>query len=269
LEWLANFSRDCTIDLTPGNYSHISTVLSDSTDGYKWSTPPPVGTYDAKHNLGIAYGCVIENAVGGSGNDMLIGNTANNSLTGGAGNDNLDGGDGLDIALYSGPRASYKLTKSGATWQVSSTAEGVDTLVNIERLQFSDMTVALDINASAGQAYRIYQAAFNRTPDSAGLKYWIGLMDAGVPLSAVSSAFIASVEFQRLYGPKPTNELFITKLYDNVLHRAPDPGGYAYWLGLMSTGGVDKTSALINFSESNENQAGVIGVIQNGIDSLT
>jgi hypothetical protein len=61
----------------------------------------------------------------------------------------------------------------------------------------------------------------------------------------------------------------VTKLYDNVLHRAPDTGGYAYWLGLMSTGGVDKTSALINFSESNENQAGVIGVIQNGIDSLT
>jgi len=143
------------------------------------------------------------------------------------------------------------------------------TLVNIERLQFSDVTVALDINSSAGQAYRIYQAAFYRTPDSAGLKYWIGLMDAGVTLSAVSSAFIASAEFQRLYGPKPTNELFITKLYDNVLHRAPDPGGYAYWLGLMNTGGVDKTSALINFSESNENQAGVIGVIQNGIDSLT
>ena len=29
---------------------------------------------------------------------------------------------------------------------------------------------------------------------------------------------------------------------------------------------IDKISTLINFSESPENQAGVIGVIQNGID---
>jgi len=167
------------------------------------------------------------------------------------------------------PTSEHYSIVAELTLDTTTTTQSIEgTLVNIERLQFSDVTVALDINSSAGQAYRIYQAAFYRTPDSAGLKYWIGLMDAGVTLSAVSSAFIASAEFQRLYGPKPTNELFITKLYDNVLHRAPDPGGYAYWLGLMNTGGVDKTSALINFSESNENQAGVIGVIQNGIDYL-
>ena len=38
--------------------------------------------------------------------------------------------------------------------------------------------------------------------------------------------------------------------------------------GLLNSNGIDKTSALVNFSESNENQAGVIGVIQNGIDLL-
>lgn len=265
---VSNFTRDCTVDLTPGNFSDIATVLSDSTSGYNWVTPPPAGTYDAKHNLCIAYGCIIENAIGGTGDDTLIGNSVNNSLTGGAGSDYLDGVDGLDTATYSGARSGYKLTKTSSAWQVSSTTEGQDTLINIERLQFKDMTVALDIHASAGKAYRIYQAAFNRTPDNAGLKYWIGLMDGGTPLSAVSSAFIVSAEFQRLYGASPTNELFITKLYDNVLHRAPDAGGYGYWLGLLNSGGVDKTSALINFSESNENQAGVIGVIQNGIELL-
>jgi hypothetical protein len=84
----------------------------------------------------------------------------------------------------------------------------------------------------------------------------------------VGCGFIASAEFQKLYGTNPTNELFVTKLYDNVLHRAPDAGGYKYWVDLLNTGGIDKVSALVNFSESNENQAGVIGVIQNGIDLL-
>jgi hypothetical protein len=135
-------------------------------------------------------------------------------------------------------------------------------------LVFSDATVALDINGTAGQAYRIYQAAFNRTPDNGGLKYWIGIMDSGVPLTSVSGGFIASAEFQKLYGTNPSNELFVTKLYDNVLHRTPDAGGYKYWVDLLNTGGIDKVSTLVNFSESNENQAGVIGVIQNGIDLL-
>ena len=39
---------------------------------------------------------LIENAIGGSGNDILIGNQANNALTGGAGNDLLTGLDGND-----------------------------------------------------------------------------------------------------------------------------------------------------------------------------
>ncbi|HEX8308565.1 MAG TPA: M10 family metallopeptidase C-terminal domain-containing protein [Allosphingosinicella sp.] len=47
-------------------------------------------------NLSIAFGAVIENAVGGSGADILIGNASSNSLSGGPGNDFLDGGLGAD-----------------------------------------------------------------------------------------------------------------------------------------------------------------------------
>lgn len=265
---VSNFTKDCLIDLNAGHFSNIATVLSDSTAGYNWVTSPPTPTYDAKANLCIAYNCIIENAVGGSGNDTLIGNSANNNLRGGTGNDLIDGGDGIDTASYSGVRAAYKLIKSATGLQVSSTLEGNDTLANVERLLFANEVLALDINGDAGQAYRIYQAAFNRTPDNGGLKYWIGIMDSGVPLTTVSSGFIGSAEFQKLYGTNPTNELFVTKLYDNVLHRAPDAGGYKYWVDLLNSGTIDKTSTLVNFSESNENQAGVIGVIQNGIDLL-
>lgn len=68
-------------------------------------------------NFSIAYGAVIENAVGGSGDDTIMGNDADNlleggfgadSMMGGAGNDTLDGsnqfdyldgGDGNDLLL--------------------------------------------------------------------------------------------------------------------------------------------------------------------------
>jgi Ca2+-binding RTX toxin-like protein len=50
--------------------------------------------------LTIAHGVVIENAIGGAGNDILIGNDADNVLTGGPGADTLDGGEGNDTASY-------------------------------------------------------------------------------------------------------------------------------------------------------------------------
>jgi Ca2+-binding RTX toxin-like protein len=59
---------------------------------------------DVGPNIGsvtIAMGAVIENAIGGSGDDLLRGNAAANVLQGRAGNDLLSGADGADT-LYGG-----------------------------------------------------------------------------------------------------------------------------------------------------------------------
>ena len=48
-------------------------------------------------NLGIAFGTVIEDAIGGRGNDRITGNAAMNHLLGAAGNDILKGGAGADV----------------------------------------------------------------------------------------------------------------------------------------------------------------------------
>jgi serralysin len=49
-----------------------------------------------KGNVTIARGTVVENAIGGTGNDTLTGNAAANIMNGGAGNDVLNGGTGSD-----------------------------------------------------------------------------------------------------------------------------------------------------------------------------
>lgn len=60
-------------------------------------TPGGANTSIAGQHLRIASGTVIENAVGGDGNDVLIGNAVNNTLGGGRGNDTLWGGAGGDL----------------------------------------------------------------------------------------------------------------------------------------------------------------------------
>lgn len=87
---VSNFSLGCIIDLTPGNYSSLSYPRPSDPAG-------ATVTYDGTNNLGIAFNCIIENAIGGMGNDKLTGNNANNNLDGGPGNDIMYGGMGNDI----------------------------------------------------------------------------------------------------------------------------------------------------------------------------
>ena len=202
---------------------------------------------------------------GTQGADGLIGSVAKDRLNGLGGDDHLNGGAGVDAAVYSGARSGYSITRTDTGLTVSG--EGTDTLINIERLQFGNGGLAFDTSGNAGQVYRLYQAAFDRIPDTAGLSDWMRGMDQGMTLQKVATEFIVSTEFQGLYGANPTDAAFVNLLYQNVLNREPDTGGEAYWLDELDRG-MTREMALIGFSESGENQAAVIGVIQDGIEFI-
>lgn len=204
---------------------------------------------------------------GFSGNDILNGNGGDDMLRGGPGDDRIDGGAGLDVALYSGNVAAYSVRPQGQSFVVSG-QEGVDTLINVERLQFTDKMVALDIDGNSGQAYRLYQAAFDRTPDQGGLGYWIERLDSGMTLSEVAGGFVTSHEFQNRYGINPSADDFLQLLYQNVLDRSYDQEGFDYWVGKINSG-YSREDVLVGFSESNENKLVVIGSIQGGIEYLS
>jgi hypothetical protein len=214
----------------------------------------------------IDFGTAIRDARGGAGNDTIKGNALNNQLSGGGGADTLDGAGGIDTAVYRGPKANYTITlgDQGATVTDKTGADGADALTNIERLHFSDGDIALDINGSGGDIYRLYQAAFNRQPDAAGLGYWIAQRDAGADMHGIAQGFMGSKEYTDLYGANPDNTAFLTHTYDNVLHRAYDQGGFDYWLDTLNKG-VSRDDVLLAFADSAENRAQVIGSIDHGI----
>ncbi len=261
---LATLVLDNYVDLTGATLSNISgsklTIAAGTTVRNAWG--------------GSGDDTIIANALGGTlhgmnGDDILTGGAGKDLLDGGDGNDILTGGAGTDMALYHLVRADYSVIASGTGYTVKalSGSEGTDTLIGVERLQFSDTVLAFDSgkDGTAGQAYRLYQAAFDRTPDSAGLGYWIGKMDDGVSLKDVAQGFVQSNEFKTLYGAAPTNTELLDHMYENVLHRAPDVAGAAYWMDLLDQHKVDAVELLINFSESAENIAALVGVTQNGI----
>jgi serralysin len=115
----SGYATNQVIDLTPGSMSSIGGVTlanaptlaevnaNRAAAGY---APLSQTSYDIRmnnlkndpnagrlvDNVGIAYGVTIENAVGGSGNDVIIGNAASNRIDGRGGNDVISGGKGID-----------------------------------------------------------------------------------------------------------------------------------------------------------------------------
>lgn len=214
----------------------------------------------------LAGGAGNDTLVGGSLNDVLIGGDGNDSLVGGAGNDTISGQLGLDIASYAASFSTLQIAHTGdGRFTVTDTTGGlgVDTLDSVERLILSDLRVALDVDGNGGMAYRLYRAAFDRAPDLPGLGFHIGSLDSGFSITQVAGNFIASPEFQTKYGALD-NTQFVTQLYQNVLHRAPDAGGLAFHVANLNAG-VPREFVLVNFSESPENKAAVIGTIQDGM----
>jgi hypothetical protein len=164
-----------------------------------------------------------------------------------------DRGDGFDQITFGGDNVSShtltSLNMAGNTITVDGT-----TLSNVERLVFNDWTFALDDEGAAGQTYRLYQAAFARTPDYAGLGHNTRLVDGGLTLKDMANAFINSAEFIQTYGANTSDTTFVTLFYNNVLGRAPDDAGLSGWLDRLSSGSYDRADVLIGFSESAENQ---------------
>lgn len=99
---LSGFAQAQTIDLNDGHFSDVG--------GYKG-------------NVSIAVGCRIENAIAGTGADVVIGNGAANRLQGRAGDDTLIGGAGNDT-LTGNP---------GANTFVFSTGSGKDVITDFNK----------------------------------------------------------------------------------------------------------------------------------------
>jgi len=207
----------------------------------------------------------------GAGNDAIKSGKRDDVLIAGSGNDTLDGGAGIDVAVLDVDikNVQRRYDKPSGKWIIESTTEGRDELVNVERINANDKSVALDIDGNAGQVYRVYKAVFNRDPmagDTSGLGYWIKQADAGMSVVEVSARFIDSNEFRSSYGTNSADDVFLSRVYENVLGRAPDPVGKAWWLEqLKSNPEKTREKILADFAESTENKDAVIGVIGSGI----
>lgn len=90
-------------------------------------------------NLSIARGTIIENAIGGSGNDTIHGNSTHNLIYGNG---------GTDTAVIHAAQSAITGTYRFAEAVVFATSQGNDVFFDVENIQFNDGTVSGAVSAS-------------------------------------------------------------------------------------------------------------------------
>ena len=277
----ATGTRDVIINLQPGNWSALGMPVTFSTRNADLSLgvlqpqlndPATVFIYDT---------VVIENAVGGGGNDILSGNDArnilnggggadvlagglgNDILNGGAGTDSLDGGAGNDYAVLRGLATQYSLQSQGGGYVLSG-PDGNDTLANMEFLRFgadfgqdwalADVALPDLVSGNAARQMKqitdLYVAYFNRGPDPAGLAYWFkAVYTAEYSLRTIAERFTFEQEYVQAYPSTLANREFVNKIYQNLFDRGPDSGGWDYWSHELDSGARPRSGFILDVIE--------------------
>ncbi len=121
-------------------------------------------------------------------------------------------------------------------------------------------------SGSNAQIASLYQGVLGRQPDLPGLEYWQHQMASGAAnLNQVAGAFRGSGEFLARFPTAsapadhggPNDSAFVIQLYQNILNRAPDAGGQAFWDGQLASGAMNRTQVVLSFTGSPENMQDV------------
>jgi hypothetical protein len=207
----------------------------------------------------------------GGGRDLIVSRSGDDRIYVSGREFEINAGSGFDVVITDIARSDIGWVQRSGDIFFMHHKDADDwgmTVMQTERLVFTDGVLAFDYDGTAGQAYRLYQAVFAREPDAEGLGYWVGRLDSGTTtLNAVSESFLHSPEFRSTYGSPETvgNRAFVELLYKHTLGRDYDTSGLNYWVQRLDANQTNRSDLLAQFSDSNENKSNVFTQVQDGM----
>jgi len=200
--------------------------------------------------------------------DKTVSLIVNDTIKGQPGTDFFDGGLGLDTVVYNGPMERYSINKTGNRYVVSEPTGSDDTdyLINIERLQFSNTKVALDMTGNAGEAARLIGALLGPSyvKDKALAGVVIGLLDQNYSTQTIATLGLGTSTYIGLAGSS-SNEDFVKHVFKNVIGRPPAEAELQTYVGMLSAGTSQAALAVMAAdTEFTAEKIGLAGLILNG-----
>lgn len=191
----------------------------------------------------------------GGGDDRIIIGESIAETVGHASFNYLDGGEGYDTLQLG--RAS----RDGYAVNVGLNSDGLASLGlrpgNFGNISFSadhfeafHFAEARADTSERGSVMRLYESLLERSPDAGSLDYWVRTLAGDTTLADVAEAILTSGE---LAGNVPqSNAAYVEWLYDQVLGRAPDAGGLAWWTATLASDGISRADLALALVDSDE-----------------
>ena len=205
--------------------------------------------------------------IGSSADDHFGGDDGVNVFEGLQGNDLFDGAGGSDTAIFANPIADYTITRTSNGFEVIDTAgdDGQDTLISIERLKFSDIGIAYDLDTSAGQVAKLLGATFGRkhvlNPKFVGIG--LELLDDGMTYEELAELAIK-------FAGGNTPQKVVTQLWTNVIGSPPTTQQARPFVDLLNNNDVTTGELVVFAAETNLNATNInlVGLSNTGIEFI-
>ena len=196
--------------------------------------------------------------------DKAVDLTASMRFTNRPGDERFVGGAGVDVLSYELNRSSYEVSKSGNLFVVTDNVGngGVDVLTSIERLQFKDVKLALDLNGNAGDVVKTLGAVFGATaiknhPEYVGLG--LTYRDAGMSYQALMALALKAAN---LTSP----ESIVAQLWLNVMRKEGSPSELQPFVQMLKAGTPpEDLGVLAANTAQNMTNINLVGLTNSGV----
>lgn len=206
---------------------------------------------------------------GTAGSNRFIGGAGSDVFTATAGRDTYSGNAGVDVLRFNLGRGAGKvlsdLTGSPINGFAYTDASGYNQSKydGVERVQFADGRIEHDAASTASVVQRLFAGLLGRQAEVQGTSFFTASANRGASASTIASTMLATSE-GAAQSAALSNAAFVDRLYTDVLGRAADAGGAAFWTGRLEAG-ASRADVAASFATGAEAQADRTGAAARGI----
>jgi len=197
---------------------------------------------------------------GTSGSDTLVGNTGDDRLLSLGGSDYIIGAGGRDTAVFKFANTN-SVSKNLQGHHIITHGADKTKVVSVERLEFANTSVAIDIDGNAGTIAKLLGAVFGKSAVSNKEYVGIGLdlLDQGLPAKNLAAAALRLAHAD-------TPDQIVSLVWKNIVGSAPSAENKAALLPLLDTMSTGEFAMLAADTALNIQNINLVGLATTGIE---
>ena len=194
----------------------------------------------------------------------LSGTSQNDQFDGLSGVLEINGLSGIDVVNYDLSTQEITFTSKNNQIAIQDSNSRQETLYNIERINFTDKSYALDLDGNAGIAAKIIIATFGSDSLNTYMSAALSLVDTGSSLDSLCDLVIQNGYIEGAIGSTDITD-FVTEIYTNAMGRVPTSLESAILTGYSDKGTHTKTDLLKLAANSSQVES---QITENSIDLI-